>query len=144
MRKFTVTDKENGLFHVQGDVFPVQILVSKKDDNIILRNLHDKLTPAEVFETINTFEKLRPGDKNVYVERIISANWNAYKEASKMYPSLKERFLEAEQEGWFDELKQKEINRKLLEIARGFKQDNIPLSVIVKNTGLTLQEVEAL
>ena len=144
VRKFTVKDKENGLFHVQGDVFPVQILVSKKDDNIVLRNLHDNLTPAEVFETINAFEKLRQGEKNVYVERIILANWNAYKEASKMYPTLKERFLEIEQEGWFDELKQKEVNQERLEIAKGLKLKNVPLSIIVDTTKIPLQEVEAL
>ena len=34
--------------------------------------------------------------------------------------------------------------RKAVEIARGLKQDDIPYSIIVKNTGLTLREVEAL
>jgi hypothetical protein len=143
-----VTDNENGLYSVCGDVFPVQILICKKDDNIILRNLHDNLTPTEVYETIHAFEQLRPGEKNVYIERIILSNWNAYKEASRMYPTLKERFLEIEEEGWLAdrdrERDKKIVNQELREVARGFKQDNIPLNVIVKNTGLTLQEVEAL
>ena len=103
-------------------------------------NLRDDLTPAEVFETINTFEKLRPGDKNVYVVTIILANWNAYKEASKMYPTLKERFLEIEQEGW---LQERDIE-KAKEIARTFKANNVPVDVIIKGVPLTRQEVEAL
>ena len=37
-----------------------------------------------------------------------------------------------------------EAKEVVREIAKAFKQDNIPLGVIVKNTGLTLQEVEAL
>jgi len=138
VRKFMVEDKENGLFHVSGDVFPVQILVSKKDDNVILRNLHDNLTPAEIVETINAFEKLRPGEKNVYVERIILANLSAYKEALEMYPTLKEAFFELEREGWFDDLKQKavsrEINRELREVARGLKLNNVPLNIIADTT----------
>jgi len=57
---------------------------------------------------------------------------------------LKKRFLEVEQKGWFDELKQREVNRELREVFRGLKQDNVPFSVIVKNTGISLQEIEAL
>ena len=58
-----------------------------------------------------------------------------------MIPELKERFLEtAEQDGWLtDRDRQRDI-----EIARGLKVDNVPVQVIVKNTRLTLQEVEAL
>jgi len=126
VRKFAVDNEVDGLFHVQGDVFPVQILVSKKDDNIILRNLHDDLTPTEVFETINAFEKLRPGEKNVYVERIILANWNAYKEASKMYPTLKERFLEVEKEGWLDEWgRKRDIEKAKKLILRGYSVEDV-------------------
>ena len=116
-RNFTVKDKGNGLHYIHGDVFPIQILVCRKNDNIILKNLHDKLTPTEVYETIHAFETLRPGEKNVYVEKIIQANWNAYKEASKMYPTLKERLSEVEKEGWFDERdleKAKVMARKML------------------------------
>jgi len=36
------------------------------------------------------------------------------------------------------------INEELKEVAREFNEDNVPLNVIVKKTGLTLQEVEAL
>ena len=34
--------------------------------------------------------------------------------------------------------------RKAIDIAKAFKLDNIPLDIIVKNTGLTLQEVKTL
>ena len=50
----------------------------------------------------------------------------------------------AEDMGLLDEWRQKRDLEKAREIARGLKQDNVPFSVIVKNTGLPLQEVEAL
>ena len=136
VRNFEVTDNENGLSSVCGDVFPVQILICKKDDNIILRNLHDNLTPAEVYETIHAFEQLRPGEKNVYVERIILSNWNAYKEASRMYPTLKERFLEIEEEGWLEE--------RDLERAKDMLLDGESPEKVSKWLRLSLDKVKAL
>jgi len=68
------------------------------------------------------------------------ANLNAYREASKMYPTLRECLDQLDEDGWFDERDMK----KAKEIAKGLKQDNVPFNVIVKNTGITLQEVEAL
>lgn len=145
VRKFIVTDNGNGLYSICGDVFPVQILLCKKDDNIILKNLHDRLTPTEVVETIRAFEKLRPGEKNVYIERIILANWNAYKEASKMYPTWKECVLEIEKEGWFVERDIERDRQRDIENARILKSNNVPISVIFQTTKtLSLEEVEAL
>jgi len=139
-RNFTVEDKGDGLHYIHGDVFPIQILVCRKNDNIILKNLHDKLTPTEVYETIHAFETLRPGEKNVYVEKIIQANWSAYKEASKMYPTLKERFLEVDKEGWFDE---RDRGRDI-EKAKKMLRLDIPAEKVAEAMELPIDMVRAL
>jgi len=145
VRKFTVAQKdENSLIYVHGDVFPVQILVCKKDDNIILKNMHDKLTPKEVYETIKVFEKIRSGEKNVYVDRIISANWDAYKEASEMYPTLKERVVELEKEGWFDEIHKARDQARDIEKAKKMLQLDIPAEKIAVAMELPLEMVKSL
>ena len=145
VRKFTVTQKdEHGLIYVHGDVFPVQILVCKKDDNIILKNMHDKLTPTEVFETIKAFEKLRPGEKNVYIERIISANLNAYREATKMYPTIKECIVELEKEGFFDDIHQARHQARDIETAKKMLQLDIPAEKIAEAMELPLEMVKTL
>ena len=46
----------------------------------------------------------------------------------------------AESLGWLEELKKNEAR----EIARGLMKDNVPIQVIERNTGLTVQEIEAL
>jgi hypothetical protein len=64
-----------------------------------------------------------------------------FKEVAEMWEDLKELFLrDAEEEGWL----KKRDELRTQEIARGLKQDNIPIHVIVKNTGLAFQEVESL
>jgi len=145
VRKFTVTQKDkNSLIYVHGDVFPVQILVCRKEDNIILRNMHDKLTPTEVYETIQAFSKLRSGEKNVYVDRIISANWDAYKEASEMYPTLKERVAELEKEGWFDDIHKERHQAWGIEKAKKMLQLDIPAEKIAEAMELPLEMVKSL
>ena len=60
-------------------------------------------------------------------------------------PEFKERFLEmAEEDGWLEDRGKKRDIKRNIEIARGLKLDNIPISIIVKNTGHSLQEVETL
>jgi hypothetical protein len=148
-RNVTVRDGENGIHYVEGDLFPVQILVSKKHDNLILKNLRNNLSSVELKETLQAFSALRPGGKNVYTERLIMANWNAFREVVKMYPAFKELFLEtAEEDGWLDDRLNQEAAetaaKTAKQIARELKSNKVPMNVIVTSTKLTLQEVEAL
>ena len=83
------------------------------------------------------------------MDRVIRANRKVFEEAMKMTAEGKQVILEiAEELGWLVEIKKKatsEVAREVArEIAKGFKQDNVPLNIIVKNTGLTAQEIEAL
>ena len=103
-RDLIVRDKGKGVYYIDGDCFPVQIVVCKQNDNLILRSLHDSLEPAELAAALQAFEAARPGVKNVYTERLIMANLESFREVAKMYPDLKERFIEiAEEDGWLEE-----------------------------------------
>ena len=147
-RCLKVQDRGNGIHYIIGDIYPAQILETKKlsDDNLFLKNLRSNLTNTEMKKTLQALEKAGIVDKrDVYLACIIESNWEIFREVMKMIPELKERFLEtAEEDGWLDEWGRKRDIERAREIARGLKQDNVPFSVIVKNTGFTLQEVEAL
>ena len=87
--------------------------------------------------------------KNAYIDRLLKANESIFKEVMNMNVDTSlplDQFIIAiaEKRGLLDDRYRKEREEEAREIARSFKQDNIPVHIIVKNTGLTLQEVEAL
>jgi len=147
-RGLVVADMGDGIHYVRGEIYPVQILETKalSRNNLFLKNLRSNLTPAELQETLRALEEAGVMDKrDAYLECIVKANWDAFREVVNMSESLKELFLEtAEEDGWLDDWGNRKVKNRDIEIARGLKADNVPVRVIVKNTGLTSQEVEAL
>ena len=143
-RGLEVQKKGDGIHYVIGDIYPVQILETKalSQNNLFLRNLRSNLTPLELRETLQALEKAGVMDRrDAYLECITKANWKTFREVIEMSQSFKELFLEtAEEDGWLDEWGKKKIK----EVAKGLKVDNVPVEIIVKHTKLTLQEVEAL
>lgn len=146
-RGFTVKDAGNGIYCIEGDTFPVQILESKKlspDKNLFLKNLRSNLNIEDAQRIVDAYMRLKEFEsKNAYIDRLIRANQDVFKEVLSMSSmTLQEIFVKAvaEENGW---LKDRDLENAKA-IARGFKQDDIPVHIIVKNTGLTLQEVEAL
>ena len=139
-----IEDMGNGVYYINDGYFPIQILESKRlsKENLFLRNLRSNLTAEDAVNVVKAYGKLKDVEKkNAYIDGLIKANLGTFREAMKVSESVKELFLEAaEENGWFESREAK----KAKEIARGFKLDGVPISVIVKNTGLTLQEVEAL
>jgi len=107
-RGLKVQDLGDGLYYVGGEVFPVQILENKRlspDSNVFLRNLRSNLSLEDMSNIIilgrvyNLLDK-----KNVYLDRVIKANPNAFKEAINMTEAVKEIFLEgAEKYGWLND-----------------------------------------
>ena len=97
-------------------------------------------------DTASAYEKYKPfSRKSVLWDRVIQANYRTFKEAMQMGEVAKGLFFEVGDElGWFEE-RDNETNREAArKIAKGLKQDNVPLYVIEKNTGLTAQEIEEL
>ena len=147
-RNLQVLDNGNGIHHIMGDIYPVQILETKKlsDDNLFLKNLRNNLTITEMKKTLQALGDAGVVDRrDSYLACLIDTNYKIFEEVITMVPDFKERFLESgERHGWFTDRDRKKSMEKVLEIARGLKEDNVPFNIIVKNTGMTFQEVEAL
>ena len=106
---------------------PIQILESKKlseDENLFLRNLRSNLAGDDMYKTMQAYKERKPlDDKNIFLDRIVKANPNAFMEAMNMFTEgVREIFLEgADRYGWLNDrdsnLKlenSKEIARKML------------------------------
>ena len=112
------------------EAFPVQILESKRlspDSNMFLRNLRSKLSAEDFSKTIQFGrEHNLLSNKSMYLDRLIRANVDAFREAMNMTETVKEIFLEgAEQYGWLNEkfVDKKETAKKML--MRGYSVEEV-------------------
>ena len=108
-RGLTVSDSGSGIFRIGGEAFPVQIIESKKlprTENLFLRNLRSSLDADDVKETAKAYRELRAFDsRNVYLDKLIQANYKSFMEAMEMGEAAKKLFFEAgEKYGWFAEV----------------------------------------
>lgn len=124
-RGLKVRDLGDGIYHIDGDIIPVQILESKKlspDSNLFLRNLRSNLSAKDMLDTLQAYEEQKfLNERNVYLDRLVRANLVAFKEAIKMNESINMTFHEilleaAEENGWLNDkfVERKKIAKKLL------------------------------
>jgi len=124
-RGFTVKNYGSGIYHISGDVVPIQILESKnlrEEENLFLRNLRSNLSSKDMQKTLDLYKKRKPlNEKNVFLHRLVKANPNTFLEAINMFhDDIKDIFLEgAEKYGWLenrfvDVKKIEQIAKKLL------------------------------
>ena len=65
-RGFTVRTVDDGVYYVEGDTFPIQILESKllpPEENLFLRNLRSNLSADDVAKMAEAYRKLKPFEK---------------------------------------------------------------------------------
>jgi hypothetical protein len=122
-RRFTIHTAEDGIYYIDGDTFPVQILENKllpPNENLFLRNLRSNLSTDEVTKTAEAYTKIKPFEKkNVYLDRLMQANRKSFKEAvDMMSDAAREIIIEAvEESSWLakrDLEKVKAIAKKML------------------------------
>ena len=121
-RGLTLEETESGIYYIYGDIFPIQLLESKKlpqEDNLFLRNLRSNLNAVDMAKTLTVYKQQRQLDsKSVYLDRLIQANYNSYKEAGKMSEETITLILaDAEEKGWLknrDNEKAKGIAKRML------------------------------
>jgi len=125
---YTIVDNGNGIYYLHGMEIPVQILESKNlsaDENLFLRNLRSNVTSEDMRKIMQTYNEHRFFDRrNVFLDRISSANKQSYKEAvSMLTESMREIFLEgADEYGWLD-ARDKRIEEKAAQkAAQAFAQ----------------------
>jgi len=145
-RGFTIRTTGDGIYYIDGDTFIVQILESKllpPNENLFLRNLRSNLSTDDVTKTAEAYKKLKPFEKkNVYWDRLIQANQEAFKEAMNMMSSaVKELFFEvAERDGWLTD----RDFEKAKSIAKEMLSDGESIEKIVKWTKLPYETVTGL
>jgi len=145
-RRFMIRTSEAGIYYIEGDTFPVQILESKlllPDENVFLRNLRSNLSTDDVTKTAEAYKKLKPFEKkNVYLDRLIQANRDVFKEAMIVSTVVKELFLEVvEQDDWFKDRLQQDRLENAKVIAKKMLLRGRPIEEVVEDTGLPYEVV---
>ena len=144
-RGFTIQTADPGIYYVQGDTFPIQILEGKKlsqDENLFLQNLRSNLTAADISKAVEAYRKLKSFEKkNAYMDRLVKANPRIAKEAMNMSEAAINIILEgADEYGWLDDrylAKAKTIAKNLLLIGR-------PIDEVAQATDLPYDVVAGL
>lgn len=119
VRKLTLQKIEDGIYYLNGDTFPIQILVNRelsKASNYWLQNLRDDLdSDKEIPDLVEQYEKKKHSKLyQAAMDLIIRANWETVKETKKMCEALKELFA--------DELEEADINGYNRGISQGISQ----------------------
>ena len=148
-RRMTVRDLGNGIYHVDGDVFPVQILVSKKlspVDNVFLRNLRSNLSAEDISSVLELGKEYGIfSDKNVYLDRLAKANLDTFREAMDMTDETMLLLLEgAEERGWFAKRDKQIITQSKKETAKKFLLLGVSVEKIAEATELPIETVMGL
>ena len=96
---------------------------------------------AEAYKRLKPFER-----KNVYLDRLIQANRDAFKEAMSMMSDVaRDLFFEvAERDGWLDDILENRDIEKAKKIARKMLLKSKPIEEIVEFTELPFETVAAL
>ena len=144
-RGLKVRDMDNGLYYIDGEIFPVQILECKRlspDSNVFLRNLRSNLSAEDISNTLQFGRKHNLlDDKNVYLDRLIKANHGAFTEAMNMTEAVKEIILEGVKEyGWLaNEFEQNNKEKAKKMLMRGY-----PVEEVAEIMELPIETVKSL
>ena len=143
-RGLKVEEVEDGIYYVTGDIVKVQILEQKKlssKTNLFLKVLRSDAELSEAIDIINLWKQEDLSRKSKFLETVILANKDKFKEAMEVSTTLKGFFKEVvEENGWDNE----KADEKTIEIVKRLLKRNRPIDEIVEDTGLAYQEVERL
>ena len=148
-RGYKIRTVESGIYYVKGDTFPVQILESKllpPDENLFLRNLRSNLSTDDVAMTAEAYKKLKPFEKrNVYLDRLMQANQEMFKEAMTVSSTARDLFFEvADREGWLVARENECVLEKAKAIAKKMLSMGEPVEKVTEVTELPYETVISL
>jgi hypothetical protein len=148
-RELTVQNLCDGIYYIEGDIVPIQILENKRlssNDNLFLRNLRSNLSATDMMNTLKHYKERKPlDDKNVYLDRLIKANHGTFMEVMNVTEGVKEIFLEgAERYGWLNDRDSIKLNEEKKKIAKEFLLLDISVEKVAKATKLPLETVMGL
>ena len=146
-RKFTITTSDKGIYQIDGDVFPVQLLTSKglsEEKNMFLKSLRSNLDVATAKKTVDAYKAIKEFEsKNAYIYRLAGANPTVFKELMTVSDTaIREVVIRAlaEEGGWLEE----RLEERDLEIARDMLLDGEPPEKVSKWLKLPLEKVKSL
>ena len=150
-RGIKARDLGDGIYYIDGEVFPVQILESKKlspDSNVFLRNIRSNLSKKDISNLLKLNKEYNFfSDKSVYLDRLAKANPVAFKEAVIMTEAVMELILEsAEEYGWKDRIvesaeKNGWLDDVFVKIKEGYEQDKKEIAKKMLTRGDTVDDV---
>ena len=150
-RRFIITDSDNGIYRIDGDTFPVQILESKKlspEKNLFLKNLRSNLTHEDAKRVVEAYTELKEFEsRNAYLDRLMRANKSVFREVLSMSETaIREVFTKiwAEESGWLRDrdLENKRENAKAIAIK--FLRLGRPVEEVAEATDLPIETAKAL
>ena len=118
---FTVRYVGEGIYYIEGEIIPIQILESKRmtnENNIFIRNLRSDVNPEDVVATVDEYRKIKPlNEKAAYLNRFLKANTKTFKEAESMFTEdTREIIMEmVEEGGWLEERDKRKAKKMLLD-----------------------------
>jgi len=148
-RGFRVNDLGDGIYRIDGEVVPIQILESKnlsEDENLFLRNLRSGLSDRDIQKTVASYGEIRPLNvKNVYLDRMLRANYETYKEGMDMPDWMLDVALEvAEEKGILGNMFNARELEKAKQIAKNLLTLGLPPEKVAEAAELPMDTVMGL
>jgi len=153
---YRVEETDHGIYTVEGDILPIQIIDSRKlsaEDNLWLKNLDNNLNALDAMRLLAEVHRQGKSARiRTYIDAIAKANYHVIEEAINMSSEAKslEDVLErmgitarAEARGEARG-KAKGEERKALDIAENMVKLGLPLETVVSCTMLDPEKVKAL
>jgi hypothetical protein len=149
--RFAVKEQRPGIYYVEGDIFPIQIIESKRlgeeEGSIWLKDLRGGLNGEQLREIIEMSRNMPKGAPlSAYLHTVLQANSQGVRELITMSEASFEAVLEEYglTAKWEAKGLEKGLEKGREEIARAMKANNMPVDQISSYTGLTEQQIREL
>jgi hypothetical protein len=146
-RKFTIAETSPGIYTVNGDILPIQVIDSRKlsaDENLWLKSLSNELEHTAITRVGKEIDKQgKPARLEAFLNAILLANPIAVKEAIEMdnTSTLDRIFIET---GLTAKWEARAKTEEALNIARNLANLGLPVEIVVSATHLDPEEVKTL
>jgi len=147
-RGYTVAETAAGIYNINGDILPIQIIDSRHlsaEENVWLKSLSNRLDTSEFSRVSGKIGRLDKGARiAAYVDVIVRANAGIMEEVIKMggVPLAIERALD--EVGWTARCEARGEEQKAVKIAQNMVTLGLPFETIVSATQLEPEKVKAL
>ena len=160
VRKFSVEETRTGIYTVKGDIFPIQVINSRRlsaDENLWLRDLYGKLAPREIFRIITEISRHgKQAGAEAYWDVINRANNDTLRRSFNMGRTTLSFEEILEEVGWTARVEARGVaigeangvakgkECKAIEVAQNMIKLGLPFETIISVTSLEPEKVKTL